>query len=93
MAVCMVCLRAIGLLMKGSGRTHYSSKERERQKKNRVYKSSLLFFCELGLLPFLSVDTVGRDLMTLSGEPSQHDLVTFALYCILAFTAQGSLGS
>lgn len=68
-------------------------KRREKGKKNRVYKSSLLFFCVLGLLSFLSVDTVGRDLMTLSGEPSQHDLVTFALYCILAFMAQGSLGS
>lgn len=46
----------------------------------RVHKSSFLCFCVLGLLSFVRVNTVGKDLMTLSGEPSQHDLVTFALY-------------
>ncbi|TNN74848.1 hypothetical protein EYF80_014948 [Liparis tanakae] len=40
----------------------------------------------------LSVDTVGGDLMTLSGEPAQHDLVTFEPYGILAVGAPGSMG-
>lgn len=79
--VCMVCLLAIGLLMKGRRRTQYTSKNGKRKannEKNRVHKSSSLCFCVLCLLSFLTVDAVDRDLMTLSGEPSQHDLVTFA---------------
>lgn len=71
-------------------------KKMERQANNekiRVHKSSFLCFCVLAILSFLSVDAVGKDLMTLSGESSQHDLVTFALYGILAVTAQGSVES
>lgn len=86
--------------MKGRRRTQYSCKKKkkkmERQANNekiRVHKSSFLCFCVLALLSFLSVDAVGKDLMTLSGESSQHDLVTFALYGILAVTAQGSVES
>lgn len=70
-----------------------NGKRKANNEKNRVHKSFFLCFCALGLLSFLSVDALGRDLMTLSGESSQHDLVTFALYGILAVMAQGSVES
>lgn len=48
-------------------------KKMERQANNekiRVHKSSFLCFCVLALLSFRSVDAIGKDLMTLSGESS-----------------------
>lgn len=72
---------------------HWLKKNRERKANNEIKKSINLLrcaLCALGLLSSLSVDAKGRDLMTPSGEPSQHDPVTFALYSILA--AQESCG-
>lgn len=68
----------------------------ERKANNEKIESINLLccaLCVLGLLCFHTVDAVGRDVMTLSGEPSQHDLMTFALYHILTVTAQGSVES
>lgn len=75
--------------MKGRIRTQNTGKKMGREANNE--KIVCLFF--LCTWPTLSVDAVGKDLMTLSGKPSQHDLMTFAFYGSLAVMAQGSTES
>lgn len=70
--MCMVCLRAIGLLMKGRRRTPKEKKNGERKANNEKMESINHPVCSFLLGLTLEVKT----LMTLSGS-SQHDLVTF----------------
>lgn len=72
--MCMVCLRAIGLLMKGRRRTPEGKKNGERKANNEKMESINHPLCSFLLALTLEVKT----LMTLSGTP-QRDPVTFEL--------------